>query len=646
MPTGAANMTRTDSAIDFDWGNGSPLSGDDSADGFVVRWTTTVELPAGRYRFTTSTDDGVKLVVDGFEIIDDWEDQGTVTNTAERVLTAGNHTFVVKYYENSGEAVARFSYENLIPVMQTYTPADGATDMALDADLVLAFSRNITTGVGGDIVIYGADDEALETISSADSSKVSISGSTVTIDPASNLAELADYYVQIGAGAFSSTDGYAYAGISDKTTWNFTTEDSVKPGTSDDYGAEDGAWQDADQTITLTPVDPSPSSGLAWTKYCTDDGSTPCNPSTGTTLASPYQVTISSEGTTYLRYASQDNDGNTQTTVSREVKIDKTVPSVEAGSDEATGVVSSRTATASDSLSGIDTSTYRWAKVSGPGQVTFSNVSSLNTSISTDREGTYVISFSATDNAGNTGSDSFTLTKTGGCALPPAAYAAPKAPAGGFGMSINGGAAAASSRSVSLELNAGSDVNRIAISMTGDFEDASIEEFRKAMSWDLCAEDAVCPDGEYIVYARFYTAWGKSSQAVSDSIILISDSGNDQEAAVATFSGAASESEGESRPAGDQSGEGQAAADPASKFVFTRYLYQGMSGEDVRQLQIFLNRSGFIVAVSGYGSIGQETAYFGPATRQALVGFQKKYGLRPYPGRVGPLTLKLLNSLP
>jgi hypothetical protein len=99
--------------------------------------------------------------------------------------------------------------------------------------------------------------------------------------------------------------------------------DTVKPTTSDDYVAKDDIWQNEDQTITLIPTDPSPSSGIEWTKYCTDTINT-CDPAIGTAYIEP--VTISTEGVTYFRYASKDNAGNVQDTVSREVKIDKTAP--------------------------------------------------------------------------------------------------------------------------------------------------------------------------------------------------------------------------------------------------------------------------------------------------------------------------------
>lgn len=67
--------------------------------------------------------------------------------------------------------------------------------------------------------------------------------------------------------------------------------------------------------------------------------------------------------------------------------------------------------------------------------------------------------------------------------------------------------------------------------------------------------------------------------------------------------------------------------------------------DDVRQLQIFLNTHGFLVATTGAGSPGKETRYFGPATIRALSAFQKHVGIVPSIGYFGPITRSYINSL-
>ena len=98
--------------------------------------------------------------------------------------------------------------------------------------------------------------------------------------------------------------------------------DTVDPSTSDNF-TNSGVWISSNPTIALTQNDAAPSSGFAWTKYCEDTNpSNPCSPSGGTDYVSP--VLISTEGTSYFRYASADNAGNIQPTVSLKVMIDTT----------------------------------------------------------------------------------------------------------------------------------------------------------------------------------------------------------------------------------------------------------------------------------------------------------------------------------
>ncbi len=86
---------------------------------------------------------------------------------------------------------------------------------------------------------------------------------------------------------------------------------------------------------------------------------------------------------------------------------------------------------------------------------------------------------------------------------------------------------------------------------------------------------------------------------------------------------------------------------------FTRNLTTGDTGADVMELQQFLNANGYTVAVSGAGSAGNETEYFGPATSGAVAAFQEAYagsiltplGLTAGTGYFGASTRAMANSL-
>ncbi len=78
-------------------------------------------------------------------------------------------------------------------------------------------------------------------------------------------------------------------------------------------------------------------------------------------------------------------------------------------------------------------------------------------------------------------------------------------------------------------------------------------------------------------------------------------------------------------------------------YQFTRDLELGDTGEDVRQLQKYLNQHGYLVATSGAGSPSNETTYFGPATKAALIKFQQANNL-PTIGYFGSLTRAVFNQ--
>ena len=76
---------------------------------------------------------------------------------------------------------------------------------------------------------------------------------------------------------------------------------------------------------------------------------------------------------------------------------------------------------------------------------------------------------------------------------------------------------------------------------------------------------------------------------------------------------------------------------PSQNSSFTRNLRVGMTGEDIKALQAYLNTHGHIIAKTGPGSLGNETAKFGLKTESALMSFQKENGL-PSDGVAGPET--------
>src|SRR5512135_3333208 len=108
--SGQPAVTRDDTAISFDWGQGAPAAGL-PVDGFSVRWTRTLQLDAGVHRFSLRSDDGVRLWIDGMFLIDEWHDSSGQTYTRDVQLAAGKHAIQIEYFENTGGASIYFSYQ-------------------------------------------------------------------------------------------------------------------------------------------------------------------------------------------------------------------------------------------------------------------------------------------------------------------------------------------------------------------------------------------------------------------------------------------------------------------------------------------------------------------------------------------------------
>ena len=151
---------RCESSINYDFGNGGPTTGIGSDD-FSIRWTGTHLFDAGIHTFSATADDGVRVFVDGFLLIDQWKDQGPTTYTATINLTAGEHEVVVEYYENGGGSVINVDWTLTTPgdpeENQPPVASAGATLTSGMAPLAVAFSSAGSSDPDSDALTYGWD---------------------------------------------------------------------------------------------------------------------------------------------------------------------------------------------------------------------------------------------------------------------------------------------------------------------------------------------------------------------------------------------------------------------------------------------------------------------------------------------------------
>lgn len=144
------------------------------------------------------------------------------------------------------------------------SPQDGATSISRSADITVAFSENIKLGAGN-ITLYNvsaASSEIFSVTTNSDGTtttpgagKVSISGSKLYINPASDLAYSTNYAVKIDSGAILDSYNNAFAGISDNTTLNFTTEAAPNAAPTVSGSPSDiSVLEDTASNVTLSAV--------------------------------------------------------------------------------------------------------------------------------------------------------------------------------------------------------------------------------------------------------------------------------------------------------------------------------------------------------------------------------------------------------
>ena len=132
--SGTRVLQRTE-AVNFTWGTAAPGTGV-TVDNFSVRWSGQVEaFVTGAYQFQTSSNDGVRLWVNGVQVINNWTDHSLTTDTSSAInLTAGTkYNIVMEFYERSGDAVARLLWKSpgaadfvAVPASRLYAASNAA----------------------------------------------------------------------------------------------------------------------------------------------------------------------------------------------------------------------------------------------------------------------------------------------------------------------------------------------------------------------------------------------------------------------------------------------------------------------------------------------------------------------------------------
>lgn len=106
--SGAPVVSQTKSSPTHNWGYDAPASGV-PADNFSARWSTLQTLSSGSYTFSVVADDGVRVVVDGVTVINEFHGATGQIYNATVNLTAGQHSIVIEYYDATLVAMLNYT---------------------------------------------------------------------------------------------------------------------------------------------------------------------------------------------------------------------------------------------------------------------------------------------------------------------------------------------------------------------------------------------------------------------------------------------------------------------------------------------------------------------------------------------------------
>jgi gliding motility-associated-like protein len=135
------------------------------------------------------------------------------------------------------------------PTVTAISPLDNALSVPPSDNLTVTFDEDMKKGTGNILVKRSSNDALIATLD-VTSSEISITNNVVTINPATDLPSETEMYIQVPNTVFLDLYDNAYAGITDKTIWNFTTADITPPSVT--LSSNIGSHTNAPFTATFT----------------------------------------------------------------------------------------------------------------------------------------------------------------------------------------------------------------------------------------------------------------------------------------------------------------------------------------------------------------------------------------------------------
>jgi Ca2+-binding RTX toxin-like protein len=157
-----------------------------------------------------------------FNLVEVFEVYSTYALKFRELTSQAGPLAAVYASEVDGVRDEQTAYLNLFTTPWTInaSPSDNTTNIAVGSNITLTFSEAIQKGTGNIEIRQGSATGTLIESFSPTSTRVTVSGSTLTIDPTKNLSNGTQYFVVLPSGSVTDLAGNNFAGTS---TYDFTT---------------------------------------------------------------------------------------------------------------------------------------------------------------------------------------------------------------------------------------------------------------------------------------------------------------------------------------------------------------------------------------------------------------------------------------
>ncbi len=248
-------LTRIDPQVNFNWPADTVPDEAIGAGAYSVRWTGEIEAAfTESYIFYTNSADGVRLWVDGQQLVDNWTDHGNTENSGRIELVAGNvYSLQMEYYDNGDGAVAELLWsspstpEQIVPQAALSPPIRASSpspaNRAAGTKMTPILSWNAGDYAASHELYFGTDQEAVKNAAKASPEYIGPRALGAESYNPGKLAWATTYYWRVDEVNDLHPDS-PWAG----TLWSFTTGDFLLIDNFEDYNAEENqiwyAWHD------------------------------------------------------------------------------------------------------------------------------------------------------------------------------------------------------------------------------------------------------------------------------------------------------------------------------------------------------------------------------------------------------------------